>query len=80
MTSTPIAKQARITAITSGKGDLVSFGRAMISNPDLPRRLKEGAPLNELFKDAPLYGGQGAHGYCHGLCPCISAHAGYNWH
>ena len=50
-------------AIASGKGDLVSFGRLMITNPDLPRRFKENAPLNELFKDAPLYGGVGPHGY-----------------
>ena len=50
-------------AIASGHADLVSFGRAMISNPDLVRRFKEGAPINELFTDAPLYGGQGPHGY-----------------
>jgi N-ethylmaleimide reductase len=50
-------------AIASGKADLVSFGRLMITNPDLPRRFKENAPLNELFKDAPLYGGVGPHGY-----------------
>ncbi|HET6788759.1 MAG TPA: alkene reductase [Aquabacterium sp.] len=50
-------------AIASGKADLVSFGRAMLTNPDLPRRFKENAPLNELFTDAPLYGGQGPHGY-----------------
>jgi N-ethylmaleimide reductase len=63
MVNNGYTKEMAAEAITSGKGDLVSFGRAMISNPDLPRRLKEGAPLNELFKDAPLYGGQGAHGY-----------------
>ena len=50
-------------AVTSGHADLVSFGRAMITNPDLVRRFQEGAPLNELFTDAPLYGGQGPHGY-----------------
>ena len=50
-------------AIASGKGDLVSFGRLTISNPDLPRRLQENAPLNELFADTGLYGGSGAHGY-----------------
>ena len=50
-------------AIASGKADLVSFGRLMITNPDLPRRFKENAPLNELFTDAPLYGGVGPHGY-----------------
>ncbi len=50
-------------ALAEGRGQLVSFGRLMISNPDLPRRFKEKAPLNELFADAPLYGGIGPHGY-----------------
>lgn len=50
-------------AIGCGRADLVSFGRLTISNPDLVRRFKENAPLNELFQDAPLYGGQGPHGY-----------------
>ncbi len=49
--------------VAEGRADLVSFGRLMITNPDLPRRFKENAPLNELFKDAPLYGGVGPHGY-----------------
>ncbi|MFW9615582.1 alkene reductase [Aquabacterium sp.] len=49
-------------AIREGRADLISFGRATISNPDLPRRLKENAPLNELFSDVGLYGGVGAHG------------------
>ena len=51
------------SAVQTGHADLVSFGRLMITNPDLPRRFQENAPLNELFKDAPLYGGQGPHGY-----------------
>jgi N-ethylmaleimide reductase len=50
-------------AIASGKGDLVSFGREAISNPDLVRRLKEDAPFNPLFADTGLYGGTGPHGY-----------------
>ncbi len=41
--------------------DLVAFGRPFISNPDLVRRLREGAPLNDLDKNT-LYGG-GAKGY-----------------
>lgn len=48
-------------AIASGHADLVAFGRPFISNPDLVRRLKEDAPLNELDPDT-LYGG-GAAGY-----------------
>ena len=31
-------------AVASGHADLVAFGRPFISNPDLPRRLKSGAP------------------------------------
>lgn len=48
-------------AIASGKADLVAYGRLFISNPDLVRRLREGAPLNVLQADT-LYGG-GAEGY-----------------
>ncbi|MCH9826224.1 MAG: alkene reductase [Gammaproteobacteria bacterium] len=48
-------------AIESGATDLVAFGRAFIANPDLPRRLREGAPLNEPNRDT-FYGG-GAEGY-----------------
>lgn len=41
--------------------DLVAFGRAFISNPDLVERLKRGAPLNAWDKTT-FYGG-GAKGY-----------------
>jgi N-ethylmaleimide reductase len=41
--------------------DLVAFGRPFISNPDLTRRLREGAPLNTPDR-ATFYGG-GAKGY-----------------
>lgn len=47
--------------IADGKADLVAFGRLFISNPDLVRRLRDNAPLNELQADK-LYGG-GAEGY-----------------
>eukprot|EP00897_Mesotaenium_endlicherianum_P007886 jgi/Mesen1/7125/ME000369S06454 len=33
-------------AVASGQADLIAFGRLFISNPDLPRRLALGAPLN----------------------------------
>lgn len=36
--------------------DLVAFGKLFIANPDLPRRLKEGAPLNTPDR-ATFYGG-----------------------
>jgi N-ethylmaleimide reductase len=47
--------------LTEGKADLIAFGRAFISNPDLVERLKSGAPLAAL-NPATLYGG-GAQGY-----------------
>ena len=52
----PLADQA----VKEGD-DLVAFGKPFIANPDLPRRLREGAPLNEVDK-ATMYGG-GAKGY-----------------
>ena len=48
-------------ALETGQADLVAFGRAFISNPDLVRRLREKAALNPLRPDT-LYGG-GAEGY-----------------
>lgn len=56
-------KEMAIEAISSGRADMVSFGRPMITTPDLPRRFRENQPLNEPFKDASLYGGSGPHGY-----------------
>jgi N-ethylmaleimide reductase len=47
--------------VASGAVDLVSFGRRFLANPDLPRRLREGAELNEPDEDT-FYGGDG-HGY-----------------
>jgi 2,4-dienoyl-CoA reductase-like NADH-dependent reductase (Old Yellow Enzyme family) len=48
-------------AIEEGIADAVSFGLPFISNPDLPRRFLEGAPLNETNVKT-LYG-DGAVGY-----------------
>ncbi len=47
--------------IEKGDADLVAFGRHFISNPDLPRRIREGLPLNPHDR-ATFYGGD-AHGY-----------------
>jgi N-ethylmaleimide reductase len=47
--------------VAAGKADLIAFGRPFISTPDLVRRLRDDAPLNELRADK-LYGG-GAEGY-----------------
>lgn len=50
-----------IDAVASGRADLVAFGVPFLANPDLPRRLRENAPLNTPDQ-ATFYGG-GAHGY-----------------
>lgn len=50
-----------IEAITDGRADAIAFGKAFIANPDLPERLRVGAPLNEVER-ATLYGGD-AKGY-----------------
>ncbi|HGQ7767831.1 TPA: alkene reductase [Pseudomonas aeruginosa] len=48
-------------AILSRHADAVAFGRQFIANPDLPKRLKLGAPLNH-YDRSTFYGG-GAAGY-----------------
>ncbi len=53
-------KQLAEQALAAG-ADLVSFGRAFISNPDLVRRLREDAPLTP-WDTSTFYGG-GAKGY-----------------
>lgn len=47
--------------IGSGDADLVAFGRHFISNPDLPRRIRLGLPLNPYDRET-FYGGD-ARGY-----------------
>ncbi|EPQ5780198.1 alkene reductase [Citrobacter koseri] len=47
--------------LDKGYADLVAFGRLFLANPDLPRRLREGLPLNELRPEW-LFGG-GDEGY-----------------
>ncbi len=53
----PMARQA----VEHGQADLVAFGRPFIANPDLTRRIQEGAPWNALDTKT-LYGG-GEAGY-----------------
>ncbi len=50
-----------IADLQGGMVDAIGFGRTFIANPDLPARLKAGAPLNEL-NPATLYA-QGPEGY-----------------
>lgn len=44
------------TIFENGWGDLFGFGRTFIANPDLPHRLKNNLPLNEVDASS-LYGG-----------------------
>ncbi|WP_197325593.1 alkene reductase [Ralstonia solanacearum] len=48
-------------AIRSGRADAIAFGRLFIANPDLPLRLRLGAPLNP--HDRSTFYGGGAAGY-----------------
>ncbi|HHP7239640.1 alkene reductase [Longibacter sp.] len=48
-------------AITSGYADAVTFGRSFLANPDLPRRLRDGLPVN-VPDESTFYNG-GAKGY-----------------
>ena len=47
--------------LQAGDADAVAFGRAFISNPDLPNRLRHNQPLTP-YDRTTFYGG-GAHGY-----------------
>ena len=44
-----------VPKIESGDADAVVFGRSFIANPDLPKRLAEGLPLND-YDRATFYG------------------------
>lgn len=48
-------------AIAAGEADAVAFGKLFIANPDLPRRLALGAPLNT--PDPSTFYGSGPRGY-----------------
>ena len=61
MVNNGYSRELALQTVAEGKADLVAFGRPFISTPDLVRRLREGAALNELRADK-LYGG-GAEGY-----------------
>lgn len=40
-------KETAEAVLAAGEADAVAFGKLFIANPDLPRRFKENAPLNE---------------------------------
>ncbi len=42
--------------VENGDADLVVFGRHFIANPDLPKRIKHGLPLNK-YDRSTFYGG-----------------------
>lgn len=54
------AAQAQ-AAIDAGIADAISFGRTFLANPDLPARLRSGAPLNR--SDPKTWYSQGPQGY-----------------
>jgi len=45
-----------LDGLPEGRPDAVSLGRKFIANPDLPRRLRDGLPMNPV-NAARLYGG-----------------------
>jgi N-ethylmaleimide reductase len=47
--------------IAAGEADAITFGRAFIANPDLPRRLHDGLPITQA--DFTTFYSQGAKGY-----------------
>ncbi|WP_324189560.1 oxidoreductase [Nocardia cyriacigeorgica] len=53
--------QAAERALTETRADLVSFGRAFISNPDLVERIARNLPLSPI-RESHLYG-RTAEGY-----------------
>lgn len=53
--------QGAAAALAVGEADAVGFGRLFIANPDLPERLRRGAPLNALRPE--LFYRGGAEGY-----------------
>ena len=48
-------------AVAEGRADAVAFGKAFISNPDLPERHRTGAPLAD--PDSSTFYGEGPQGY-----------------
>jgi 2,4-dienoyl-CoA reductase-like NADH-dependent reductase (Old Yellow Enzyme family) len=54
-------KDSAEQALKAGWADAVAFGKAFIANPDLPERLRAGAPLNP--PDPATFYARGAKGY-----------------
>ncbi|MBM6405364.1 alkene reductase [Phycicoccus sp. CSK15P-2] len=58
---TVTTKDSAEALVREGLADAVVVGRPFLANPDLPRRWREGAPLND--PDAATFYGGGAEGY-----------------
>lgn len=56
-----VTREAAQAVLDSGVADAVSFGRTFLANPDLPERLRTGAPLNE--GNMATWYSQGPEGY-----------------
>jgi N-ethylmaleimide reductase len=61
ITAAAYTPESAAEALRMGHADAVAFGRSFVANPDLPKRIHEGAPLTP-FDRSTAYGG-GAHGY-----------------
>ena len=48
-------RENAVPKLKDGKADAIVFGRSFIANPDLPKRLAEGLPLNE-YDRTTFYG------------------------
>lgn len=57
----PISPAQGFNQCRNGDADLVTFGRYFVSNPDLPKRIQLGLPLNDYDRDT--FYTFGAHGY-----------------
>lgn len=56
-----VTRQAAQAVLDAGTADAVAFGRTFLANPDLPERLRSGAPLNA--SDMKTWFSQGPEGY-----------------
>ena len=54
-------RESADAALAAGTADAVAFGKTFIANPDLPERLRTGAPLNP--QDSATFYGAGPKGY-----------------
>lgn len=58
-----LTRESALEKVVQNKADLVAFGRPFISNPDLPERLKVGAPLADYDKTSFYEAKPMSHGY-----------------